>query len=755
MKPWYLKWVLWFFSTVSYRVEALRADRLPAQGGALLVSNHVSFVDMLLILASTRRFVWFLIPAEICELRLLRPWLKMMRVIPLPPDHRSGDQAATLRRAGELIRQGEVVGIFAERNISRIGVLLPFRREFEKIMEGVEAPIIPVCLDGVWGSVFSHQAGRFFWKVPRGPRFPVTVSFGEPMPATATAVEVRAGIQALNTEAWPHRRRTMLTLGRAFVQSARHHPFRFAMADARVPKLSFGGALVKTVFLARRFREHWRGQKMVGICLPPSVGGALVNFAALLAGKVPVNLNYTLSAETLASCARQCELQTVVSAKVFLDRLKLAMPCRTLLLEEIAARPRAGERAMAAALAWLAPVRWLENAVGCERAPQLDDLATVVFSSGSTGDPKGVMLSHYNLGSNILQIGQTFDFGPGNRFLGVLPFFHSFGFTATLLAPALTGFGVVFHSNPLESKVVGDLVRRFSITTLMAPPGFLQFYLKACEPADFGSVTFIMAGAEKLQEWLATEFQKKFRISLAEGYGCTECSPAISVNTHDFRGPGIQQIGSRQGTIGRPMPGVSVRVVDPESRKSLPVGQPGLLLVRGPNVMQGYLNRPEKTAEVLRDGWYETGDIAAVHPDGFLEITDRLSRFSKIAGEMVPHVKVEEKLQALAGVRETVFAVVGVPDESRGERLVVLHKLPDDELAEVLRGLPDSGLPNLWIPKAGQFYKVDEIPLLGSGKLDLRALRETASRLAGENAREPKAAARVHEVGASTPNTVE
>jgi acyl-[acyl-carrier-protein]-phospholipid O-acyltransferase/long-chain-fatty-acid--[acyl-carrier-protein] ligase len=730
MQPWYLRLFLWFFSHLFYRVEAIGSDHVPKTGGALLVSNHVSFVDMLLILAATRRFVRFVITEEVFSMRLLKGPLKVLRAIPLPIESRKRELTEAVRLAGEAIRQGEVVCIFAERNVSRIGVMLPFRREFERIIEGIKAPIIPVCLDGMWGSIFSYQAGRFFWKVPRRFPYPVTVSFGQPMAARTTALEVRSAIQSLNTEAWPHRRKMMKTLGRAFVQRARHHPFRFAMADGRLPKMSFGSALAKAVFLGRRLRADWRGQKMVGVCMPPSVSGALINLAALLAGKVPINLNYTLSAEALASCARQCELQTIVSAKLFLDRAKLTLPARTILLEELAARPRLKEKLTALALSWLAPVRLLERAVGSERKAGLDDLATVVFSSGSTGEPKGVMLSHYNIGSNVEQIGQAFDFGAGQRFIGILPFFHSFGFTATLMQPLICGFGVVFHNNPLEGKAVGDLVRRYGVTTLMATPGFLQLYLKSCDPADLGSLTFVMAGAEKLQDWLATEFQKKFRLPPVEGYGCTECAPVISANTRDFRGPGIQQIGSRQGTIGPPLPGISVRIVDPENRGSIAVGQSGLLLVRGPNVMQGYLGRPDKTAEVLHDGWYETGDIAALQEDGFLEITDRLSRFSKIAGEMVPHVKVEEKLHQLAGVHEQTFAVAGVPDEKKGERLIVLHKLPEPAISALLARLPQLDLPNLWIPKPNQFFAVDQLPLLGTGKVDLRKVNEMARRLA-------------------------
>jgi acyl-[acyl-carrier-protein]-phospholipid O-acyltransferase/long-chain-fatty-acid--[acyl-carrier-protein] ligase len=362
-------------------------------------------------------------------------------------------------------------------------------------------------------------------------------------------------------------------------------------------------------------------------------------------------------------------------------------------------------------------------------------VATVVFSSGSTGDPKGVMLSHYNLVSNLEQMGQTFDFGAQDRFLGILPFFHSFGFTATLLGPAHYGIGVVFHPNPLEGKAVGDLVRRYGATYLMATPSFLQIYLRSCEAEDFGSLRFVMAGAEKLPELLASAFEEKFGIRPVEGYGCTECSPVVAANTHNFRAAGSRQVGSRRGKIGRPLPGLSVRTVDPDTREPVPVGKAGLLLVRGPNVMKGYLHQPEKTAAVLRDGWYETGDIATLDEDGFLEITDRLSRFIKIGGEMVPLVKVEEELHKLAGVLDLTFVATGVADEKKGERLVVLHTLETSKLAEVLNRLTEMSLPKLWVPKPQQFFHVDELPKLGSGKLDLRRIRDLAAQLSRESER--------------------
>jgi acyl-[acyl-carrier-protein]-phospholipid O-acyltransferase/long-chain-fatty-acid--[acyl-carrier-protein] ligase len=468
---------------------------------------------------------------------------------------------------------------------------------------------------------------------------------------------------------------------------------------------------------------------MVGVLLPPSVPGALVNFAALLAGKVPVNLNYTVSEETLASCIRQCDIKTVITSKAFLGKVKLKVPCQTILLEELAAYPTFVEK-LTAAFALFCPTGLLELSLGREKKVTLDDLATVIFSSGSTGEPKGVMLSHYNVGANIEQLEQVFGLGPSDCVLGVLPFFHSFGFTGTLFLPAVVGVGAVYHPNPLDAKTIGPLVNDYAATFLLATPTFLQLYLRGCAPEDFGSLRVVMTGAEKLPDRLAAAFEEHFGIRPLEGYGCTECAPAVAVNTHDFRSAGFRQVGGKRGKIGHPLAGVSVRIVDPDTRAPQPMGQPGLMLVRGPNVMQGYLGKPEKTAEVLHDGWYTTGDIAAIDEDGFLQITDRLSRFSKIGGEMVPHIKVEERLHELAGVTEQTFVVAGVPDEKKGERLVVLHKLPDARLQEVLEKLTQTDLPNLWKPRADQFFRVDSFPLLGTGKLDLRKVKDVAAQFA-------------------------
>jgi acyl-[acyl-carrier-protein]-phospholipid O-acyltransferase/long-chain-fatty-acid--[acyl-carrier-protein] ligase len=355
----------------------------------------------------------------------------------------------------------------------------------------------------------------------------------------------------------------------------------------------------------------------------------------------------------------------------------------------------------------------------------VDDTAAIIFSSGSTGDPKGVVLSHFNVDSNVEAIAQVFQIRPDDRILDILPLFHSFGYVVLWLA-AGRGVALVCHVNPLEAGAVGDLVQHYRATALLATPTFLQLYLRRCAPAQFGSLRLVVAGAEKMPDALAREFDETFGIRPLEGYGMTECSPVVAISTLDYRAPGFFQAGSRRGFVGHPLPGVSVRVVDPDSGDPVGPNVPGMVLVKGPNVMRGYLGRDDLTAAVIRDGWYVTGDIGLVDEDGFLKITGRLSRFSKIGGEMVPHGRVEEALQEAAGSAEQVFAVTAVDDGRGGERLAVLHTLGEDRAKQALDKLGTLGLPNLFIPRRDHLIKVDALPLLGTGKLDLRGVRKVA-----------------------------
>ena len=732
LPEWLGRLVLFFFTHIFYRVKVVGRDNFPEKTGALLVSNHMSFVDALLLIASTDRPIRFLMYKGIYDKRFVKPFAKIVKAIPISSEQRPRDMIRSLRTASDALRDDEIVCIFAEGQITRTGQLLPFRRGLERIMKGVEVPIIPVNLDGVWGSIFSFERGRFLWKMPRHLRYPVTVSFGRPMPPESTAIQVRSAVQELQAEAFQQRKLRMKTLDLAFVSAARRYPRRFMMADGRTPKVTFGGALTKTIYIARRLRNQIGEQEMIGMLLPPSVGGALTNFALTLLGRVPVNLNYTASSEVIASCAKQCGVDVVITSKAFVERFpKLEIPGRTLFLEDALEAPRAGEKLAAFALAWLVPQRFLRKAVGAARATSsVDDLATVIFSSGSTGDPKGVMLTHFNITANIQQVAQVFMLGGRDKVLGILPFFHSFGFMAALWMPAVNGVGVVYHPNPLDTRAIDELVGKYEVTFLVATPTFLQAYIRRCSPENFGSLQYVLVGAEKLPERVALAFEDTIGIRPLEGYGCTECSPVVTVNARDFRAPGFRQVGARRGKIGHPLPGVCVKVVDLDTGEPVPPGTPGMLLVKGPNVMKGYLGKPEKTAEVLRDGWYTTGDVARMEEDGFLTITDRLSRFSKIGGEMVPHIRIEDKLHELSGITEQVFAVTALPDEKKGERIVVVHTLMPEKLAPVITKLAQCDLPALWKPRANQFLQVDALPMLGTGKIDLRGVKALAAGMA-------------------------
>ena len=446
-----------------------------------------------------------------------------------------------------------------------------------------------------------------------------------------------------------------------------------------------------------------------------------------MAGKAVVNLNFTAGPAGMESAAGQASLKFIVSSRAFLAKAKLEPPgsLEVLLLEDLARTLGRRDRLTAMVLAIAAPIRVLERVCGASSRSSVNDVATIIFSSGSTGDPKGVVLSHFNIDSNIEAIGQVYHVEPNDRLLGILPPFHSFGYTIFWFA-ANYGIGAVFHPSPLDAAVIGALIERYRVTILLATPTFLQLYLRRCTPAQFGSLRLILVGAEKMPENLAMAFEDTFGIRPLEGYGLTECAPVVAVNTLDWREPGFFQPGSRRGSVGQPLPGVLVQIVSTETFEPLAPELEGMILVKGPNVMRGYLGREDLTRLAFRDGWYVTGDLGYLTEDGFLKISGRLSRFSKIGGEMVPHGRVEEALHEAIGATDQVFAVTAVGDAKKGERLAVLHTLDDAHLQKAIDALGAQGLPNLFIPRRDSFIKVEAIPVLGTGKLDLRAVRQIA-----------------------------
>jgi acyl-[acyl-carrier-protein]-phospholipid O-acyltransferase/long-chain-fatty-acid--[acyl-carrier-protein] ligase len=719
-----IRFCLWLLTHSVYRIRIVNPQHVPLNGPALLVANHLSFIDGLLVGASVQRFVRFMVYAPFFKMPLLGKLFTLMRAIPTGGGGARG-ALASIRRAREELEGGHVVCIFAEGAISRTGNMLPFKRGFEKIVEDLNVPIIPVHLDQVWGSIFSFKDGKFFWKWPSRFFYPVTITFGAPLSANTRAWDVRRKLLEMGGEAFLHRRKKEDLVHLRFIAQAKQSWSRFCMADSVGQNITFGKALTGAVLLARRFRQMFAGEERVGILLPASVGAALVNMALLLAGKVPVNLNFTIGAEAMQAAIDRAEIKHIIAARPFLSKAKLEERPNMVFVEEILKSFGKAEQALMYVALRLLPQRLVRSLAGTPaRSPQ--DLCTIMFSSGSTGQPKGVMLSHHNIVSNLEAIGQILWIQPEDRMLGVLPFFHSFGFTGTLCMPLVLGMGAIYHPNPLDAKTIGKLAREHKATLLISTPTFCQAYHRICPAEDFASLRHVVVGAERLRPDFAAAFKEKFGIDMLEGYGCTEMGPVVSVNVPNIVQGGEAQVGHKPGTVGHPLPGVAAKVVDPETGADLAEGQEGLLLLRGPGRMVGYLADPKTTDSVLRGDWYVTGDIAILDEDGFIRITDRLSRFSKIGGEMVPHLKVEEAMLRLPGVEGA--CVTAVPDPSKGERLVGFY-VANEAMAPQLvwEGLSQSELPKIWLPKAADLRRIEALPVLGSGKIDLRAVKALAA----------------------------
>jgi acyl-[acyl-carrier-protein]-phospholipid O-acyltransferase / long-chain-fatty-acid--[acyl-carrier-protein] ligase len=727
LPDYFVRLVAWLLTHTLYRIRVAGEENAPIRSPALLVSNHVSFADALLIGACLPGFVRFMLHRDYYENKWLNWFFRLMKSIPIRTTHRR-DIVNSLKRARQELDAGHVVCIFAEGAITRTGHILPFKRGFEKVVEGTNVPIIPVHLDQLWGSVFSFHGGRFFWKWPKLFPYPVTVSFGKPLPATATVNEVRQAVLELASNATRYRRKPADLLPARFVQIAKRQWFSFCMADTTGTELTFGKALIGSMLLSRWIKEHCQKDSMVAVMLPASVGGALANLAIMLAGKVPVNINFTAGQDAMLSAIKQCGIKTILTSRLFLTKASLEEMPGMVYLEEVKKTFTPAVKLLTAAKAALLPAGWLNRGVTDSTVP--DDLATVIFSSGSTGTPKGVMLSHFNIVSNIEGICQVIQFTRKDRILGVLPLFHSFGFTATIWLPLLAGFGVVYHPNPMDAKTIGETVQKYQATLLISTPTFYAGYLRRCSAEEFASLRYAIAGAEKLREQISQGYKEKYGINLLEGYGCTELAPVVSVNIPDVIDGDEKQIGHKPGSVGHPIPGVAVKVIDPDTELPLACGQEGLLLVKGPNCMIGYLGQPELTARVFRDEWYVTGDIATIDEDGFIRITDRMTRFSKIGGEMVPHMRIEEVINEVLGNAAAV--VTALPDEQRGEKLIAFYTHNGISRDELWNKLNQSALPKLWIPKRENLFSLESIPLLGSGKIDLKRIKALAYEQAGK-----------------------
>lgn len=529
-----------------------------------------------------------------------------------------------------------------------------------------------------------------------------------------------------------------LSLGYALIQGFKKHGGRNSVVDGKDDKiLRFDKVFAAALALAQVVKRETKKQR-VGIILPPGIGGLICNVAVIMAGKVPVNLNFTAGRVAIESSIRRADIDRFLTADIFVRKMQSFPwpPMKQLILIE-----RLMPKMKFAIGKWLViskllPATLLAALLGIAKKGGTRE-ALLLFTSGSSGEPKGVVLSHRNLIANIMQFGSRLAMKSDDSILGCLPLFHSFGSTVTLWFPIVYGLHLVTYPTPLEVKKLAELIEKYRVSLLLATPTFLRGYLRGVNREALNSLKLCVTGAEKLPRTVADAFESRFGKRVFEGYGLTETSPVSNVNLPDPQPLGDGDSGHvwlpshRQGSVGQLLPGLALRITHPETDEPRSIHESGMIWFKGPNIFEGYLNDPKRTADVIRDGWFRTGDIGRVDLDGFLYIEGRLSRFSKIAGEMVPHETVEESLVKAMGLENEStrkIAIVGIPDPEKGEALILLTSLPGgpehQEILDLRYRLLDKGLPPLWIPK--RMIRVSDIPVLASGKLDVQSCEKIA-----------------------------
>ena len=720
--------VLRTISALFYRVRVEGLEHVPASGGALVICNHVSYIDAMILQVVCPRRVQFLAFSDSRQPRGIRFAHRAAGIrMVLPRQAR-----AAAKQAVDRLRAGELVCIFPEGRINRTGMLMELRKGFEAVAHQAGVPVVPVFLDRGWSPMFAFSGQKYFWKQHhhRLP-CPIVVNFGRPLaPGAIDAITVRKALLDLGEAAFSARPELCSHLGRECVRSLARRPWEVQVIDRTGDRsvVKAGTLLAVAAAVSRRLAATVPGRR-IGIVLPPRAGCFVANLAVLLAGRIPVNLNFTAGKAAIEASLRLGEITTVLTAEAVQKKVpNFPWPEHTLdLKQEILAtgKPAIFKWLVAA---WVLPGKVIANLLGL---PHVGDQAEagLLFTSGTAGEPKGVPLTHRNLLGNCAQISATGILPKEKSLLGCLPIFHSMGFTATLWYPILRGCQVVTIPSPLDTRKMAEAIAGEQVRVLVGAPTFLRPLLKKAERSELRSLQFMVSGAEKMPIDLHDQIKERFGLELLQGYGLTETTPVTNINLPDPERKGHPlefRHGHRLGSVGRLLPGMTARIIDPDTGADLPLTATGMLWLRGPNVFGGYLNDEQKTRAALRDGWFVTGDLGRFDEDGFVYIEGRLARFSKIGGEMVPHGTVEQKINEVYQIdlnEGPVMVVVGVPDSSKGEALVLLTSLEvnGDDLRERLF---NAGLPNLWIPKI--IRRVEKIPLLGSGKMDLKGCRQLA-----------------------------
>ncbi len=725
---------IYFIARRIYRVrltgDGLENGTFPQPSApTVFIANHVTYLDGLFISMLSRKPIRYLVLSTFWKKPFTRFFLNAMGAIPFG----TGDATETrlgMDAARGALANGEYVCIFPEGVLTRTGHLHPFKRGIERMLEGTDAQIVPIYLERLWGSIFSFSGRKFIKKMPRHIPYPVTVAVGKAVAGTTPAWQLNRIISALGTDAVKQRYKAEETLGYRFIMQNKHRIFAPRMRDTTGRRLNGLTALVGARLVAQWLQKQLGPQQNVGVMLPPSAGGALANIALALLGKTSVNLNFSLGQAAMNEALTKAEVAHIITTRKLVTKLGMDADARMLFLEEGMAKIPAHRLALALFQALVYPRavlcrRWLKS------VQAKDEPATILFSSGSTATPKAVMLNHANIIANIESISSLLEHAEAAEdqayaMAGILPFFHSFGLTAGLWLPAITGRRISYHTNPLEAKTVVKMIAAEKLQLLITTPTFARHYVAGAKDNALASLRLVILGGEKLTEATETQLSEALpSASILQGYGCTELGPVVAINVPDIQHGGLLHRGYCKGSVGKPIPGVSIRIADREDGHELATDEEGLILVKSASCMQGYYADAALTSSAMRDGWYITGDIGKLDKHGFLHITDRMARFSKIGGEMVPHGKVEAAIEAIIRP-ESSACVVALADEAKGEKLYVLTTETMLSPRDIHAALKQAGLPNLWIPSVEMIFAVAELPQLSTGKRDLRAAKEMA-----------------------------
>lgn len=727
--------ILTFLMSRRYSIKVQGLKNLPGRGGVLLLGNHISWIDWAVVQIASPRPVRFVMLSSIYNKWYFRWFLQKMGCVPIQQG--AGSRGA-LSKVTEALNNGEVVCIFPEGTISRTGHLAEFRRGYELACTEAsdDVVIVPFYLRGLWGSQFSRSSAKLKRQRATGLQRDLVVALGAPLNKNTSADILKRKVFDLSVTSWEDYVTTLPTISEAWIKSAKRMGHNLSIADTLTGDISGFRSLIGAITLSKRMRKYSHEQN-IGLLVPTSSGGVLCNMAALLAGKTVVNLNYTASVEALKDAVDQADIKTIYTSPRFVEKLAkrgqdlslLLECCNVIYLEDLKNEIKPLELIVTAMVAKLIPARILNALYNYNLDPE--KTAAILFSSGSEGAPKGVMLSHQNIMANLKQASDVLNMDDRDVVMASLPLFHAFGLTVTQFMPLVEGLPMVCHADPTDAVGIAKAVANYNATVMCGTSTFLRLFTrnKRVHPLMFSSLRIVVAGAERLNPEVRDTFQSKFGKRIYEGYGCTETTPVASVNLPDALDKQYWQVqhGGKDGTVGMPLPGTSFKIVDPDSYKELPTGEAGMILIGGVQVMLGYLKNEAKTEDVIKTiddrRWYVTGDKGLIDDHGFLTIKDRYSRFAKLGGEMVSLRIVEEQVKNCIGNPELEVVAVNVPDAKKGEEIVLLHDAEIDTGA-LKKSLVDNGATGLSIPSRWMF--VEAIPKLGSGKTDFTQAKQLA-----------------------------